>query len=65
MLRPEKELAFFPTVIVKQKLIETLLLPQEYQQYNILITDKPLSPKYQPEPVEDDAQLSKINSLTE
>jgi hypothetical protein len=45
MLRPEKELAFFPTVIVKQKLIETLLLPQEYQQYNILITDKPLSPK--------------------
>jgi len=38
---------------------------KEYQQYKILITDKPLSPKYQPEPVEDGLQLSTIHSLTE
>ncbi|XP_021918868.1 uncharacterized protein LOC110829448 isoform X2 [Zootermopsis nevadensis] len=39
---------------------------KEYQQYKILITEKPLSPKYQPEPGEDnDVHLRKINSLTD
>ncbi|XP_023721770.1 ankyrin repeat domain-containing protein 27 isoform X2 [Cryptotermes secundus] len=39
---------------------------KEYQQYKILITDKPLSPKYQSQPVEDDGiQLRKINSLAD
>ncbi|GFG37242.1 hypothetical protein Cfor_10937 [Coptotermes formosanus] len=51
--------------MVTWELTKTLLLLQEYQQYKILITDKPLSPKYQPQPVEDDFQLSKIHSLTE
>jgi hypothetical protein len=64
---PKKELIFLPKSLVKQKLTETnFLLLQEYQQYKILIADKPLSPKYQPEAVEDDGiQLRKINSLAE
>ncbi|XP_069679944.1 ankyrin repeat domain-containing protein 27-like isoform X2 [Periplaneta americana] len=39
---------------------------KEFHQYKILITDKPLSPKYEPEPAEDDTiQLTKITSITE
>jgi hypothetical protein len=66
VLRVDKEFGFFLRVLGKQELTETLLLLQEYQQYKILIIDKPLSPKYQPEPAEDsDVHLSKINSLSE
>jgi hypothetical protein len=52
------------TYVVKILSVETGY-NKEYQQYKILITDKPLSPKYQPEPVEDDLQLSTVHSLTE
>lgn len=66
ILRVGKELSFLPRVVVKQKLTETLFLLQEYQQYKILIIDKPLSPKYQPDEAEDnDVHLSNINSLSE